>query len=300
MSALVFLSRAIWISRLWVIGITVSIALLSIIFSLLTPVVYRASSTITAADGVSGSTGGLGALASQFGIDQLADVALPNSSLNEAITVLQSRALTEHFFKKYNVLPQLYYDRWDAEKKQWRAPSPLEQLISRNDGTVKDGDLTPSAWSAFRKFDRIRTVLIDRKNSTVTVSVDWRDPVVAAQWVNELVQDTDDILRQRTLVETQRSITFLESKAAESSLADLHQSIYSVAAQELKRNMLANVRSNFALKVLDPAVVPGERSWPRRTFIVVVSTIVGFFVACLFALARVYFNEVRVHFRAAE
>lgn len=295
-SASILLWRSLWGSRVWIASTTGVVAIAAVIYSLLTPPLYEATVTATAADDLSHSVGGLSSIASQLGVDGLVGLELPNPPLTEALTVLKSRALTEHFLKKYNVLPELYPYRWDADKKQWKPPSALTRFMRGLQG-LPQGDGSPSIWDAVKKMDRVLKVDVDRKNEIVLVSVDWTDPAIAAKWANEIVHDTDEVLRQRTLTETGRSIAFLEAQAAQASLSELRQSIYSVATQELRRSMLANVRANFALKVLDPAVPPEERSWPRRTLLVVVATIFGFFLGCLIALARTYIEDISIQAR---
>ena len=64
----------------------------------------------------------------------------------------------------------MFPGKWDAEKKKWK---------DRND--------VPTDWEAFRMFDKnIRLVSVDRKSGLVTLTIDWKDPALAAAWANSL------------------------------------------------------------------------------------------------------------------
>ena len=54
--------------------------------------------------------------------------------------------------------------------------------------------------------------------------------------------------------------------------------------------MLANVREEYVLKVLDPPVVPEEKSEPKRAIIVLLISIFGGFLGCVFSVAK-YFRK---------
>jgi uncharacterized protein involved in exopolysaccharide biosynthesis len=127
----------------------------------------------------------------------------------------------------------------------------------------------------------------------VTLSVDYRDPTIAAKWANDLVQETDAALRDRALKESELGLAYLQKQAANASLSDLRGAIYQVASGELTRSMLAKVRSNFALKILDPATPPLRPVWPRLTILVGLAFLGGLFLSTAFALVFNYLREIR-------
>jgi len=83
--------------------------------------IYQATAIImpiTSRDAGGGSAG-LAALASQLG--GLPGIALPSSaSLAEIIGLLKSNILRERIIEQYNLMPVLFYKRWDEEKKTWK------------------------------------------------------------------------------------------------------------------------------------------------------------------------------------
>jgi LPS O-antigen subunit length determinant protein (WzzB/FepE family) len=63
----------------------------------------------------------------------------------------------------------------------------------------------------------------------------------------------------------------------------------------MKKKMLARVKTNYLLEPLDLPYIPEERTSPRRTFIVLIGTMVGFFIGIMLNLASFYgLNRVNI------
>ena len=56
----------------------------------------------------------------------------------------------------------------------------------------------------------------------------------------------------------------------------------------MKKKMLARVKTNYLLEPLDLPYVPEQRTSPRRTFIVLVGTTIGFVLGILINLLSYY------------
>jgi uncharacterized protein involved in exopolysaccharide biosynthesis len=61
---------------------------------------------------------------------------------------------------------------------------------------------------------------------------------------------------------------------------------YQLIEEQTKTIMLANVRQDYVLEVIDPAIVPEEEAQPRRALICVLTTLLGGFLAVIFVLIR--------------
>jgi LPS O-antigen subunit length determinant protein (WzzB/FepE family) len=62
--------------------------------------------------------------------------------------------------------------------------------------------------------------------------------------------------------------------------------MYKLIESETKTLMLANGRKDYAFAVIDSAVAPEIRTSPRRTLMVLLGTVLGFFVGVMISLAR--------------
>lgn len=221
---------------------------------LLAPVDHSAGSG--ALSQLGGTLGGLGALA---GLN-LGD----SGDASESIAVLGSRALTTEFITQNGLLPVLFAADWDADKQAWQNPKP---------------DHRPSLEEAYYLFDRqIRTISQERDTGLVRLSITWRDREQAADWANHLVERANALLRQRAISEYERSIEYLNAELEKTNVVGLRQAIYSVIESQIEKVMLANVREDYAFKVLDPAVAPDadDTAYPSRPLFVFVGLVLGF------------------------
>ncbi len=228
-------------------------------------------------------TSGLGGLAGSFGgLAALAGVSLDGlssggSNKSVAIATLKSRALTEQFILDKDLLPILFREDWDEEKKDWRA---------------SDTGKTPTVQDAYRVFDKgVRTVTEDKKSGLVTLAIEWRDPKQAADWAGELVKRTNLYLQEKTRVEVQNRIEYLEQQARQTSLLEVRETIFKLMEKEMNQAMLAKVSDEFAFKTIDPAVVPEKKVRPKRALMTALGTLAGFFIAVFYVLVRASFEE---------
>jgi uncharacterized protein involved in exopolysaccharide biosynthesis len=182
--------------------------------------------------------------------------------------------LSEAIIMERNLMPVLFADDWDEAARQWEG----------------DAEDAPTMWDAGNLFDsEIRRVSEDRKTGLVTLTIEWRDPLQAAEWANDLVKRANDRLQQEAITEGQKTIAFLEQQLAKASAVEVRQALYSLIEAETKKVAVASAREGFAFKVIDPAVAPRKRFKPQRKLIVVAGALIGLvgssFLAVLLAAA---------------
>lgn len=267
----------LWSRRYLIMLVTAASSLVGVATALLLPEKFEASIVLApAGDESGGKLGGAGALLSQFGgLASLGGISLGGGGRKaESIATLSSGALTEAFIRERDLLPILYEDDWDAEKKAWKTQDRKKQ---------------PTPWKAEQLFgEKIRYVAEDKKTGLVTLTITWTDPDLAAQWATELVVRTNASLRARAIREAQRSLDYLNEQLTKTSVVELQKAIYGLIESQIKQIMVANGSDEFAFRVIDPARVPEKRSSPKRAVIVVISTFLGGLLALglAFALPR--------------
>jgi hypothetical protein len=100
------------------------------------------------------------------------------------LATLKSRQFLGSFIKDYDLLPVLFYDLWDPQKKRW---------------TV-DEDEVPTLADAYKKLDEdIVAVSQDTQTGLVELTVDWRDRERVKEWANALVARVNRIMRERDI-----------------------------------------------------------------------------------------------------
>jgi len=264
---------AIRLKKWVVLGITAVFVAAAAVAALVIPKEYRASIVVVPANNRSvGAGGALDSLASQFGgIASIAGLSMRGDSRkSEAIATLQSEVLTRNYVQEQNLLPVLFASKWDAAAGNWRDPRQSK---------------VPTLWRANQLITRkVRSVADNPKTGLVTMTIAWRDPVLAAQWANDLVKTTNDYMRSKAIAETERNIAYLKEQAAQTDIAQVRSAIYTILESEIKNAMLARGTDEYALKVIDPAVPPELHASPRLVVWMGVALLSGLMVAIVLVL----------------
>ena len=242
----------------------------------MTPI-YRAEVTLApAAEDKSAAS----ALAGQFGgLASLAGVSLGGAGgkTEEAIATLNSRLFTDTFIKEKKLMPILFADMWDENSKSWKLENDKDK---------------PTARKAYKLFDEdIRSISEDKNTGMLALSIEWKDPEIATQWANELVERINTHQKAAAIKEAQQSIEYLKNELQETSVVEMRQAIFRLIEAQTKNIMLANVRDEFAFKIIDPAVVPEEKIKPKKKLMAILGTIVGFMLGVFLAFLLAFIKK---------
>ena len=279
-------ARELWRLRVAVILVALACAVAGVIFALASQKEYEASVTFSPVlGGEGGRLGGIGGLVSEYsGLAALAGLTVPGRDKGEeAVAVLQSELLTRTYIKDNDLLPVLYSKIWDSRAKKW---------------SVSDPRRVPTLWGANQFFaKRIRRVVQDHKSGMYVVTIRWRDPVLAAKWANGLVALTNGYLRSQAIDEAERSIAYLNSEASKTTMVEERRAIYTLLENEIDTEMIARGRSEYALKVIDPAFVPESPSTPGAKILGILGFILGLSLAAVAVLVYHGWRGVTVNQR---
>jgi len=133
---------------------------------------------------------------------------------------------------------------------------------------------------------KVRVVSEDKKAGTVTLSIAWTDPQIAADWANAYVSLLNARLREQALQEAERNVKFLQQEIANTNVISMQQSVSRILEAEMQKYMLAKGEVEYAYKIVDRASAPKLRESPKRTLIVLLSILLGGIVATLFIVFR--------------
>lgn len=265
----------LWGGKWIVIALTTLFLFGAIVYALSATEIYRSEALLAPAEEKSTPTIG--------GLAALAGVSVGGAGSAEALAVLKSRQFLHSFIEQHNLMPLLFHDRWNAERGEW--------ILGR-------GEEAPDIRAGVNYFrEKILHVRESRETGLVTVGVEWTDPEIAAEWVSNLIRRLNDRLRERALQEAERNVAYLRSEVAKTNTVALQQSIGRLLESEMQKLMLARGNEEFAFNVLDPAVPPTKRSWPKRSLIVGIGTVVGGMLGVFLVFFR---HAVRAGFRDSE
>jgi uncharacterized protein involved in exopolysaccharide biosynthesis len=245
-----------------IVCITIISTGLAVTYALLSTEVFKAETLLAPAreekSGVSSSIGQFGGLAAMAGISIPSD-----SNTEKVLATLESRNFLTLFINNNKLLPVLFEDLWDAEKKVWILESDQDE---------------PRPNDGYNALVGAITIDEDKKSGLITLSVSWKDPEIASEWVNDLVKQLNEQLREQAIQDSQKRVGYLEEELVKTTLKDMREVLYNLLESEKQKAMLANVNEDFALQVIDPAFAPGQRVKPQRRLIVTLGGACGGFL----------------------
>ena len=287
------LFNVLWGGR-WLISTVTGIATaISVVVALSLPNIYTASALLAPAES---SGGGLSGLMKQYGsLASLAGVSLPDSEEGSrallGMQLMRSRAFIGNFVEHRDILPELMaVEAWDARSGEIIFDPDVYQEA---DGKwVRDVNFPklpkPSLLQAYEEFMRILRVSEDKQTGFITVTLDHQSPVIAAEWINWLVEDVNAEVKEQDVVEAESSIQYLQEQIAKTSLTELQIVFYELIQSQMETIMLAEVRPEYVFRTIDPALIPEEKSKPGRALICILGTSLGGFLGVVLVLLRYY------------
>lgn len=301
---LVELAKTVWQGRKLIAWIVAGCTLATIIISLLMTNIYTATAVLKPVSPQS-STSRMTSLASQFGgLANLAGIAMPSSaSSTEIVSLLESNVLKKEVIEQYNLLPVLFPDNWDEEKKTWKKPgislNPLTyiaKLRPADPKAPKKEPGVPDIMDGIRALDEIINVNYDMKEDIITLTVNFPDAAMAAKIANSYITALNDhmSLEAKRIAITNRE--YLEKQLQETNDNLVQQKIYNLIAEKIETMMMAEVKEGFAFKVLDPPMTPDKKSKPKRAQMVILAFIVSLFLGVFIVFAKEYIKKIKGNF----
>jgi len=276
----------LWKEKILILSVSSIFAFSSVFYALSLPNIYTSDVVLK----VAGSNGASMSNNSQFGsIAALAGVNIgTGGGMDEkadlAKQTIRSRDFVKHVSKFDEVLPSLMalkeYDPtsqsiifdeevYDSSNQKWISPLPSE-------------------YEVYKKFLSMVNVFIDIDTGFLAISVSHQSPFFARYFLELIINELNNIERNRDIAEAQRSKEYLGEQLGIYKVADIRNSINALIQSQLETEMLANVRVDYLLRPLDSAYVPEKKSAPVRSMICISITFIGFLLSVFVVLIRHY------------
>ena len=292
------LFHVLWDKIFYIGAITSIFSLISIIYALMLPNIYQSQAVMMPMEANQGMSGMLGQYS---GMASLAGISLPSESgskAQEAIARIQSFEFFSNSF-----LPHIKLENLMAVKKWNQASNTLTYDASAFNSEsgqwvrkVKPPTSTiPSSQKAYKQYQAIMSVSEDKKTSFVTLSVEHKSPVIAQQWVEIMMDQIDQVMRDQDRQTALQSIAYLNSLAPTVNYEEISKALASLQQEQMKRLMMVEANENYIFKVLDSPIVPEMKVKPKRSLIVILGTMLGMMLSVLGVLVWHYTRTSSQH-----
>jgi LPS O-antigen subunit length determinant protein (WzzB/FepE family) len=291
------LFKSLWKGKWIIIATTFVFAVGSVLYALSLPNVYKADATLAPAETSSGSS--LSKMAGQLGgIAALAGVNLSSNSVSQtdlAVEVMKSRHFVESFIERHSIMVSLMAVKdWDLAKNQLIYD---EDIYNPSTGTWlrKPQGLRgakPSPQEAFEVFNKeVLSITEDKDSGLYKIAIRHYSPYVAKEWVDWLIQDINNVMRDRAVSEASKNLTFLKKQLSKTAITDMQSTFYKLIEEQTKSLMLAEAQEEYIFKVIDPSITPEIKSSPNRPLICILSVFLGGMLGVSIVIIRFAFQR---------
>lgn len=267
--------QVIWAKKYTIAIVALLVGVIAVVLSLRMPNFYKAEVLLAPVSEKGGASGGLSsALGGLGGLATMAGVSIGGSSdVDESLAVLKSREFLWAFVKDEKLMPLLFADSWDEGAGAWK--KDIEQ---------------PTFWDAYRAASDLLSTAVDKKTGLVKVSVEWRDPELAALWANLLVERLNGYLQHQAVERSKGRLTYLYEELGRTQVEDMRRVLFELITREQKKAMVANTQKQYAFQVIDAAVAPDRKSKPKRAQMVLIAV---FGTVAMMVVGILVFDKIR-------
>ena len=272
-----------------ILCVTLIVSSITVFYVLSLPNIYRSeallvqNSTINNNNNLSKYSG----LASLAGVD----VQTGNSENNVAIALELVKSLNffESLTKNYDILvPLLASKSWDPltstfaindkvynEKNQtWNSENPL--IIDSN----------PSIQIAHKIFLEIMFIDVDKDTGFIKISIEHISPFIAKEWVSNIVDQLNKIVRKEKKDRAEDSIYFLTEELKKTTSNEIKTAINNVMTGEYEKLMLVNAFPDYVFRYISYPYVPEKKIKPTRSIICIIAFLLSSILSGIYFVLR--------------
>ena len=280
-----------WKKKLTIFSITGIAAIISVIYSLSLPNIYTSSTLVAVANEKSSLSSKLGSYSSLAG---LAGISIPRESNNslEAIERIKSfDFFSEHFLPYIKLENLLAIKEWNPENNTILYDEKIFNNNSKKWIREKLPNI-PSNQEAYREYKDILNIYEDNKTLFVTISIDHQSPHIAKKWVEIIVKNINESMRNIDKKNALDSINFLNKEVENTNLKETKEAISKLVESQLQNLMLTSASESYVYKTLNAPIAPEKKTSPSRAIICILITFLGGVLGIIVAFIQFYRNEI--------
>lgn len=280
------LIKVIWKKKISIIVLSIVISIFNVFYALSLANVYTSDAVLAPNDDTQSNMSvfsDIGGLASLAGIDVGSSSSA--SDYNVTIRSLSSRQFLKDFIEERDLFLDIFavssydldtgkteYDPtlYDVEKAQWVRKIQKPYLPK------------PSAYEVRETLLERLTIDKDNKTGFLFLTYTHANPNFAKYILDSLIVDINIYMKNRDIAFYERvSSSLLEAVRGETD-KNLIKSIYSLLESNEKKLAIAKASNEYALKIIDQPIVPEKKSYPFRSKMVIIMSLLGGIFSTIF------------------
>lgn len=307
---------SVWQSKYRLVAVSVLMACVTLGVTLVMPSKYSASALV--AYNSYDKPGGV-APKDYRGSDTVGllerDMVIDTSPANEQDRILvrlRSFDFLKIFIEKHDLLKIIYSKSWDETNKTWIKETPfidmenftteIKQIlqIKPKKNTIA-GDMS---WTTDGGFDIRSAVSLfnkemlhidpNEKTGLLSLTITTTDPDLSSNLVNSFVVDFKKYQREIVLNELAQRRKYLEDQLSRTQNLEFQRSIYRMLETQLSAEALINIRKNYPIEIIEPAVPPLVKSSPRRLLWSIIAFIATMFIGLMYIVGKEIWRKVSI------
>lgn len=269
--------------------ITLCFIIVSLVYAFIAPIKFQSTSIAIPADSstqsMPQSTSGLAALA---GIN----IKGNDTPVPKLVAALKSRDFFNHLLLFDGVYENLVaFKEYDPINKKSIFNS---KLFDSEKGQWVEGK-KPSQFQAYLAYKNKFTASNPKLTNFINLKMEHGSPVFARDFLNLVIREINEISRQRDLNQSSEALNYLYTELESVMQSDVQVAISQLIESQLKKQMLANVSTSYALRIIDSPYEAELRESPKRKNILIIGTLIGFLISIIYVLTHHYIVK---YFRA--
>lgn len=208
------------------------------------------------------------------------------TSLDDGIEIMESFDLFERFINRGDLfLKFAAVNKWDRDSNLLIFDKNIfdeksDKWVSKEKFSVEG---KPSIQKIYKKFHRENLKIIKNPLSGhIVLRMRHLSPEVAKESLMLIIKEVNDYQREKDILTSTRSISFLEKRLSENIFAEVREGLSSLIQEQVKRVVIAKANEEYLFEILSSPYASEIRIYPRRSVIVISFSLLGLLFSFLY------------------
>lgn len=251
------LIRNVWINRILFLAIIAAFGIGSIIYTLVVDEQYQVNAIIKPADPSEETT--LNEASPIIGLSIGGYSHDP--VINNILITLKSETFLEIFYYKYKDNEKLFES--DPDYYSGLEPKQADEMMRYN---------------ALKTLHKVIDFQVNSDHNTIDISVKMKDKYFAFEFLNDFLVTMKDYISKQNMSDLESDFKFYKELSEKANDPMINQMLDKKMMEKAEKKFML---SSNVFRIVQKPAIPAKRVFPKRTFIVVITTSIGSLIALM-------------------